>query len=201
MKRCPECGRDYYDDTLLYCLDDGNALLEGPASGGPRSEPGAVATGFPVDESQTAIFHSTAAPGEAPTRAQIHTTEQTAVLPRGAEAEPRESLGGLSERQGLSAHRAAKPLVALVVSALVLVGGFFGYRYFGIGGSAAINSIAVLPFENRSGSGDTEYLSDGLADSLIYRLSQLPNLKVSPTSSVMRYKGKGRRHLAGREGA
>ena len=33
MKRCPECRRDYYDDTLLYCLDDGNALLEGPASG------------------------------------------------------------------------------------------------------------------------------------------------------------------------
>jgi len=34
MKRCPECRRDYYDDTLLYCLDDGNALLEGPASFG-----------------------------------------------------------------------------------------------------------------------------------------------------------------------
>jgi hypothetical protein len=30
MKRCPECRRDYYDDTLLFCLDDGNALLEGP---------------------------------------------------------------------------------------------------------------------------------------------------------------------------
>jgi hypothetical protein len=32
MKRCPECRRDYYDDSLLYCLDDGAALLEGPAS-------------------------------------------------------------------------------------------------------------------------------------------------------------------------
>ncbi len=32
MKRCPECRRDYYDDTLLYCLDDGNSLLEGPVS-------------------------------------------------------------------------------------------------------------------------------------------------------------------------
>jgi hypothetical protein len=71
MKRCPECRRDYYDDPLLYCLDDGNALLEGPAS---------------VDEPATAIFHSTAAPGEAPTRAQIHTTGQTAIFPRGAEA-------------------------------------------------------------------------------------------------------------------
>ena len=32
MKRCPECRRDYYDDTLSFCLDDGSALLEGPAS-------------------------------------------------------------------------------------------------------------------------------------------------------------------------
>ncbi|MFL6374996.1 MAG: TPR end-of-group domain-containing protein [Pyrinomonadaceae bacterium] len=34
MKRCPECRRDYYDDSLLYCLDDGTALLDGPATGG-----------------------------------------------------------------------------------------------------------------------------------------------------------------------
>src|SRR4051812_44560692 len=32
MKRCPECRRDYYDDTLAFCLDDGARLLEGPAS-------------------------------------------------------------------------------------------------------------------------------------------------------------------------
>ncbi|HKP70409.1 MAG TPA: DUF5050 domain-containing protein [Pyrinomonadaceae bacterium] len=36
MKRCPECRRDYYDETLIYCLDDGTALLEGPASGNDR---------------------------------------------------------------------------------------------------------------------------------------------------------------------
>ena len=36
MKRCPECRRNYYDDTLLYCLDDGATLLEGPASGQDR---------------------------------------------------------------------------------------------------------------------------------------------------------------------
>ncbi len=33
MKRCPDCRRDYYDDTLAFCLDDGALLLEGPASG------------------------------------------------------------------------------------------------------------------------------------------------------------------------
>jgi TolB-like protein/Flp pilus assembly protein TadD len=71
---------------------------------------------------------------------------------------------------------------------IIVVGGFLGYRYFEPAGSEQINSIAVLPFENRSGSADTDYLSDGLAESLIYRLSQLPTLKVSPTSSVMRFK-------------
>ncbi|MEQ1605886.1 MAG: hypothetical protein ABL999_13565 [Pyrinomonadaceae bacterium] len=69
MKRCPECRRDYYDDTLLYCLDDGNPLLEGPATA--KSEPPASAGGQVGDEPQTAILHSTAAPGEAPTREQI----------------------------------------------------------------------------------------------------------------------------------
>lgn len=39
MKRCPECRRDYYDDTLLFCLDDGNPLLEGPATASSGDEP------------------------------------------------------------------------------------------------------------------------------------------------------------------
>ena len=68
MKQCPECGRNYNDDSMMFCLDDGAELLYGPAS---------------VEEPATAILHSTAAPGEAPTRAQIHMTEQTAVLPTG----------------------------------------------------------------------------------------------------------------------
>jgi len=171
MKRCPECGREY-DNTMMFCLDDGAELLYGPA----RSEPGAVATGFPSDEPQTAILHSTAAPGDAPTRAQIHTTEQTAVLPSGI----REPL-----KNGIDKRLLAAPFL-LAFIALV---GFFGYRYFTASDSGQINSIAVLPFENRSGNADTDYLSDGLAESLIYRLSQLPGLKVSPTSTVLRYKG------------
>jgi len=185
MKKCPECGRDYNDDSMSFCLDDGSELLFGPA----KSEPGTIANGFPTDEPQTAILHSTAAPGEAPTRAQIHTTEQTAILSTGAEAEPPESLGGLPEKHSVSARR-AKSLAALAVAVLVLVGGFFGYRYINSSNSGSINSIAVLPFQNRSGDPNSEYLSDGLAESLIYRLSQLPDLKVSPTTSVIQYKGK-----------
>ena len=34
MKRCPECRRDYYDDTLLYCLDDGDLSVPPAVAGG-----------------------------------------------------------------------------------------------------------------------------------------------------------------------
>ncbi len=172
MKRCPQCGREY-DPSMMFCLDDGAELLYGPAA--------------MADEPQTAILSEPPASaggqleGENPTRPFNYTTA--------AEAEPRESLGGHSEKHSFSANRAAKPLAVLIVTVLIVIVGFLGYRYFNYGESRAINSIAVLPFENRSGNADAEYLSDGLADSLIYRLSQLPDLKVSPTSSVMRYKG------------
>jgi len=88
---------------------------------------------------------------------------------------------------GIKQH---KLVVGIVL--LLLVAGTVGLGLFlrPRSASGTIESIAVLPFENRSNDADTDYLSDGLAESLIYRLSQLPNLKVSPTSSVMRYKGK-----------
>ncbi|MCU0240750.1 MAG: protein kinase, partial [Pyrinomonadaceae bacterium] len=76
------------------------------------------------------------------------------------------------------------PLLILLLS----VGGFFAYRTFFA--KNRIESIAVLPFENKNSDADTDYLSDGLAESLIYQLSHLTKLKVSPTSSVFRYKGK-----------
>lgn len=85
-------------------------------------------------------------------------------------------------------HKLATGLVALLVIGGLVAAGVLLMRARST--AAAIESIAVLPFENRSKDADSEYLSDGLAESLIYRLSQLPNLKVSPTSSVMRYKGK-----------
>ncbi|MFN2502607.1 MAG: adenylate/guanylate cyclase domain-containing protein, partial [Pyrinomonadaceae bacterium] len=46
------------------------------------------------------------------------------------------------------------------------------------------------PFVNESGNADVEYLSDGMTETLISSLSQLPNLSVKPRSSVFRYKGK-----------
>ena len=57
MKRCPECRRDYFDDSLLYCLDDGTSLLEGPASG---SEPATaiLAAGRISSEDATRTYDS-----------------------------------------------------------------------------------------------------------------------------------------------
>src|SRR5574341_407806 len=54
----------------------------------------------------------------------------------------------------------------------------------------SFNSIAVLPFKNISGDQNTDYMSDGLSDSLINNLSQLPQLKVIAQAYSGRYKGK-----------
>jgi adenylate cyclase len=180
MKRCPQCGREY-DNSMIFCLDDGVELLYGPALGDEPatailSEPRAVATGLP--------------PGESSPRGQVHTTDQTAIFPRRTEAEPQGRIDNVTERQSLSVHRAAQPLVAFIAVLVILIGGFFGYRYFASAGSNQINSIAVMPFVNESGNTDVEYLSDGMTETLIGSLSKLPNLNVKARSSVFRYKGK-----------
>ena len=53
-----------------------------------------------------------------------------------------------------------------------------------------ISSVAVLPFINASNDPNTEYLSDGITESLINNLSQVPNLAVMSRSSVFHYKGR-----------
>jgi len=54
-----------------------------------------------------------------------------------------------------------------------------------------INSVAVLPFVNDSKDPDTEYLSDGITESIINSLSQLPNLKVMSRNASFRFKNRG----------
>ncbi|MGN6186543.1 MAG: winged helix-turn-helix domain-containing protein [Thermoanaerobaculia bacterium] len=51
----------------------------------------------------------------------------------------------------------------------------------------AIDSIAVLPFANRSGNPDLDYLTDGLAESLINTLTNIEGLRVAPRASSFRY--------------
>src|SRR5207247_3921869 len=78
----------------------------------------------------------------------------------------------------------------ITLAAIVAVLGISAYFYYARGDKTAIDSIAVLPFVNTSADQNTEYLSDGIAESLIYSLSQLPNLRVMASSTVFRYKGR-----------
>jgi TolB-like protein/Tfp pilus assembly protein PilF len=67
----------------------------------------------------------------------------------------------------------------------------FGYAFSGsvteTPERSAIDSIAVLPFANRSGHADLDYLTDGLAESLINTLAAIEGLRVSPRASSFRY--------------
>jgi len=56
--------------------------------------------------------------------------------------------------------------------------------------SKIIDSLAVLPFENASRDPEHEYLSDGIAGSLINTLAIIPKLRVMAQSTVFRYKGR-----------
>jgi TolB-like protein len=158
MKRCPECRRDYYDDSLLYCLEDGASLL----SGLPDEPATVMLSGDPqTSESATRTFD---------------------------ESVGRNNSDQIQRSQASSNKRVAIT-AAICIVILIAVLSVGGYMFLGRSSSDRIGSIAVMPFENRSGNSDTDYLSDGLTDSLIFRLSQLPDLKVSPTSSVMHYRG------------
>jgi TolB-like protein/Flp pilus assembly protein TadD len=154
MKRCPECRRDYYDDSLIYCLDDGERLLDGPPTG---------------NEEPTVIYSSS----------QKMSAEDTS--PHAPGAAPKDATRHLLFSQKL--------IVAALVLFIVAGSGFLAYRFLRPV-DTQINSIAVMPFKNESGNADVEYLSDGMTESLITNLSQVPNLSVKAPSVIFRFKGK-----------
>jgi serine/threonine-protein kinase len=78
-------------------------------------------------------------------------------------------------------------VLAILFVAIVAAVGALAYRSFR-SRSLAAKSIAVLPFRNESGNSELEYLSDGMTDSLINSLSQLPQVTVKAHNSVFRYK-------------
>jgi len=82
--------------------------------------------------------------------------------------------------------------VTAAIIGLVVLGGITMLAFYlrGRTSDATIKSIAVMPFVNEGGNAELEYLSDGMTDTLISSLSQLPNLSVKARSSVFRYKGK-----------
>ena len=172
MKRCPKCNRAEGDDSLAFCRADGTRLVSDGS--------------FVSEGAGTLRFDSAPVTGETDTR--ILPTGEAVGRPTAPTTVLDGRLPSSGNTQGLSKPKSRRGVI-LAVAALAVVA-LAAAVYFSRREGAAIESVAVLPFENRSNDADAEYLSDGLAESLVYRLSQLPNLKVSPTSSVFRYKGK-----------
>jgi serine/threonine-protein kinase len=89
---------------------------------------------------------------------------------------------------GIKQHKLTAALIglAVLVAAITILAVYLRGRTSDV----TIKSIAVMPFVNEGGKAELEYLSDGMTDTLISSLSQLPNLSVKARSSVFRYKGK-----------
>jgi serine/threonine-protein kinase len=91
----------------------------------------------------------------------------------------------------INRHKVVAASIAVVL-VIALAAGVIGMRTFlnGRKTEPSLDSIAVLPFENQNHEPDTEYLSDGLTESIINSLTQIPNLKVIARGSAFRYKGR-----------
>jgi eukaryotic-like serine/threonine-protein kinase len=98
--------------------------------------------------------------------------------------------------RNLAGRRKSVPRIAIAalmgfMLIAVFVSAWLGYKALTSPASRApIDSIAVLPFANMSGNPDVDYLSDGITESLMDTLAELPNLKVISRNAVFRYKGK-----------
>ena len=90
----------------------------------------------------------------------------------------------MKKRRGKSRTLVYSGIIGIAALLIAIVVYIFGGR------SRTIDSLAVLPFLNFAKDSSTEYLSDGITETLINSLSQLPNLKVIARSSVFSYKGR-----------
>ncbi len=177
MKRCPACNRVETDNALAFCRVDGATLVSDSSQ--VHGEAGTARLGSPsaATEIETSILpHTTDA---AMSRGTAPTTVLAAPPPvtTAALAKPKR------RRIGIAIVVIATAVVA--AASAVVVDSYLSRKDHG-----SIQSVAVMPFVNESGNADVEYLSDGMTETLIGSLSQLPNLNVKARSSVFRYKGK-----------
>jgi eukaryotic-like serine/threonine-protein kinase len=85
--------------------------------------------------------------------------------------------------------RFSKTLIAVATAFVLIAASAAAYFVRSRGATQKVSSIAVLPFVNATADPSDEYLGDGLTESLISTLSQLPDLKVMARSTVFRFKG------------
>jgi TolB-like protein/Tfp pilus assembly protein PilF len=175
MKRCPICNRVQSDEALKFCRVDGAILVSDSSS--IDQEAGTVKLGSgPSEVAAGPRPHSTDADFNRATAA-------TTVLPP-----PQSTFNDFSITIKRRPNPKALAVIGTAIVAIVVAVVVISYRTRSSG--AAIQSIAVMPFVNASGNADLDYLSDGMTETLIRSLSQLPNLNVKASSSVFRYKGK-----------
>jgi eukaryotic-like serine/threonine-protein kinase len=122
---------------------------------------------------------------------QAKSTEIVGELPATKEPEKDRERAAISDSGTRYLARPSLIQMKMVVASMafiLLVGVAFVYFKSVSSNKAEIESVAVLPFINAGADPDTEYLSDGITESLINRLSQLPKLKIIARSSVFNYK-------------
>ena len=100
-------------------------------------------------------------------------------------AEPTPKVSTIGQRREESGRRKLLfPAIVAIVALLALA-----FAYWKSISRPTINSVAILPFANDSNDPNAEYLSDGLTESIINSLSQLPGLKVMSRNASFRFKG------------
>src|SRR5258705_2686419 len=175
MKRCPTCNRVEADDTLAFCRTDGVALIDHSGSLAGDTQTAKLGSGPVSSEIETSLLPHTS------TTPEINrSTGPTTALPASQIQGTKRDLSK-PKRRGFA--------YAIIGVALAIICAL-GYFYWSRNRTSSIQSIAVMPFVNESGNADVEYLSDGMTETLISSLSQLPNLTVKARSTVFRYKGK-----------
>ena len=100
------------------------------------------------------------------------------------------SIKSASSQPAAPASRSLKVPLAALAAILLIAGAVGAYFLHAKSDEKKISSIAVLPFVNATSDAGNDYLSDGLTESLIGTLSQLPDLKVMARSTVFKFKGK-----------
>lgn len=183
MKHCPQCNRVETDDALTFCRADGATLV---------SDSDAVS-----ESARTLNFGSSPVVNETETRILPPDTREMDTA-SSAEESPGKSTAPTTvldaKRSSSRVQESSKPKarrigIVLAVGVVALAASL-AYYLLSQKRTNAIESIAVLPFVNESGNPEVEYLSEGMTDSLISSLSQLPKLSVKARSSVFRYKGR-----------
>jgi eukaryotic-like serine/threonine-protein kinase len=134
--------------------------------------------------SGTAAFAAASGIADTSTSVRVPAAAEITGVQSGTTTSDTEIAVGLFTR-----HKKAILSIAAVVVGMLAGLGYGVYRRLSPS-SSTIDSIAVLPFANGVRDGNTDYLSDGITESLILNLAHLPQLKMKSRSSVFRYKGK-----------